>query len=72
MSQVQVGLVGRTPAVEVPASATDTSLSSRPGFRPIPILAEALRCQLELSRQRDALGVTRGTSALGRETGCRC
>lgn len=57
---------------KVKASSNEISSSSRPSLRPIRIVAEALRHQLQLSRERDALGDSRGMASFGRETGCRC
>ncbi len=57
---------------EVQLPLNRTSSSRRRVMRPIRMVADGLRRQLELSRQRDALGGTWETASLGRDTGCRC
>ncbi len=57
---------------DVQGSFQEASSFGRRLFRPIRVAAEGIRGQLELSRQRDALGDTRGMAGFGRETGCRC
>lgn len=56
----------------VRGSRNEISSSSGRVSRPIRMLAEALRHQLQQSRERDALGDTQRIASLGRETGCRC
>lgn len=41
-------------------------------LRPLGMFTDALRGQLELSRQRDALRDAPASASFGRDTGCRC